>query len=138
MIKNKTLNFEYPSDTVYLVEISSKETATGEILLNVRDLNEVITSSVEIFKATPPDVLNSKWTKMGSDLNTLPVFNLEPLKKSSGKIVLNWRLDALELGSADGEFYTINLLINDSSNSETAQANIVFNVKITDISVVEA
>ena len=138
MIKHKTLDFEYPANTVYIVEINSSETASGEILLKVPELTEILTSTTEIFLTTPPTVLSSKFVKLGSDLITEDNFNLDSLELSTGEIKLFWRFDALELSAEDGQFYSINILINNESSAEIAQANVIFIVKINNSLIVEA
>jgi len=135
MIKNKTVSFVYPAMKPFIIEINSVETANGKILLNVPNLNEVLASSVTIFDVTAPTVLNSQWTRTGSDLKTAPIFNLDVLKLSTGQIELSWRLDASELSATDGKFYLVNILINSGSDSTVAQANVEFIIKITDIAV---
>ena len=73
MIKNKILDFTYPTIKPFIVEINSNETACGEILLNVPDLSEILSSTTEIFLCTPPNVLSDQWEKTGLDLKTTDV-----------------------------------------------------------------
>ncbi len=127
-IKPVQNNFEWPLEFTPLTKVDSKTDAEGSIKIDYEGITEINTTSVEIFKATPPFVPNKQYVKVGSNLYTGSelVFNYTSCTKGSRRIyTLNYQFISNLINPDDGDYYTIEIKINNT-------INILFIIKITD------
>lgn len=118
--------FEWPSEQLFVIETNSDTDAEGTIHINYDGVSQIDTSVVEIFKSTAPLVPETKYTKTGINLYTGTQFDTSfTACTKNGKVSfsLNWSFKTNLLSVDDGDFYTIQIKINDI-------INIVFVVKI--------
>jgi hypothetical protein len=127
-IKQVANNFEWPSEFTALTEVNSKTNAEGSIKINYDGLAQIDTTTIEIFKATAPSVPNKQYIKTGSNLYTGSELEFSYTSCTKGSRVIftfNYELISTLINPVDGDYYTIEIKINDT-------INIVFIIKITD------
>ncbi len=128
-IKQVKQDFDWPSEQIHVIETTSKTDSEGSIHVNYDGLTSIDTTDIEIFKSIAPLVPETKYTNEGINLYTGTQFEINTTACTKGTKVLftlNWSFKTNLLSVADGDFYTVQIKLNDI-------VNIIFIVKIKDV-----
>lgn len=127
-VKQVKNDFEWPSEFTPLTIVNSKTDAEGSIKIDYEGINSIDSTSIQIFKATPPFVPDTQYVKTGSNLYTGSelLFDYISCTKGSRRIyTFNYQWISSAINPVDGDYYTVEVTINDT-------ITILFIIKITD------
>jgi hypothetical protein len=127
-VKNVTNDFEWPCEFTPMTIVNSGTDAEGSIVINYNSLTNINTTTLEVFKVTPPLVPDTKYTKTGINLYNGTEVNFDYTSCTKGsKIIytLNYQADSSLLNFTDGDYLSFEFTINSA-------INIFFIVKVSD------
>jgi|TARA_Y100000310_G_scaffold345805_1_gene470229 hypothetical protein len=127
-VKQVQNDFEWPLEFTPLTVVNSKTDAKGSIKIDYEGINQINSTAIQIFKANPPFVPNTQYTKTGVNLytGTQLVFDYASCTKGSRVIfTFNYQCINSLINPSDGDYYTVEVTINDT-------ITILFIIKIAD------
>jgi len=70
MIRNSVYNATEPKNNIEVIQCNSQSSCEGEIILDIPELTEVLSYTVEIYECEKPNVENDTWQTFGENLYT--------------------------------------------------------------------